>query len=130
MIHGNAFGDQIFFDHLHQMVGVSVLGRGSRLQTLRIEIRLATQLVDAFRHRSRVFAFVFGVLVKFLFNAVAGNPGRGYRVHGVAKHANDLSGQYSLQDGDGFLRIALVPVSEAAVSDVSPSALSQGRYVR
>jgi len=55
-----------------------------------------------------VLLLFLGVLREFRLYALAGNPGRGDRVHRVAQHADDLGRENGLKNCDRFAGIATI----------------------
>src|ERR1700682_2770295 len=126
VIHGDALGDEIFFDHLHQIVRAAVFRRRAGRQAVRVEIGLSAELIDALRDLLHVIGLVLGVLREFRFHTLAGNARGSHGMHGVAEHAYDFGGEHGLQNLDGFFHIALIGEGHPAGRDIFSRALAQG----
>src|SRR5882724_2774515 len=63
-IDGDAFGDQIFFDHIRQRFALNVFSVTARQQALRAKIWLAAKLHDSLGDLIGMALFVVGVLQK------------------------------------------------------------------
>src|ERR1700679_2307731 len=73
VIDGDAFGDQVFLDHLDQIGRLAVFGGRACRQAGRIEVGHAAQLVDALGDLVHVALLFLGVLRKFRFHTFAGD---------------------------------------------------------
>src|SRR5258706_157973 len=118
MIHRDAFGHQIFLDHVHQVFALDILRDGTREQPFRIEIGLAAKLVDALGHLKGMLMFFLGVDGEFLFDALAGNTGGSDGMHGIAQYADQLGGQHRLQHLDGLVHITDIIAADGAIIEV------------
>ena len=90
MVDGDALGDQILFDHVDQFIGFTVFGGGTRCESLRAEVRLAAELIDAFGYRFHVFLLFARVLGELVLDGFAIDSDRSDRVHRVTQDADDF----------------------------------------
>jgi len=63
----DALGHQILFDHVNQVLALDELRSRPGKEPLRIEVRLAAELIDPLTKKVQVRLLFFGVLRKLLF---------------------------------------------------------------
>ena len=126
VLDGDAFGDQIFPDHFDQAFRIGVLRGGSDGQTLGIHVGRSAQLVDALGHEPHVLLLFFGVLLEFVFDAVAGETNGANGIGCVPEHAHDFRCQHGLEDVDGLLRVTFVGGRDGAFFEVGAGPRAKG----
>src|SRR6185312_6012931 len=99
MVDRDALGDIVLPDHADEIASFGVLRRGTREQSLWIEIGSASELVDALGDGHHMHLFLFRVLRELGLYALARYAGGRDGMHRVAQHADDLCRQYGLKDG-------------------------------
>ena len=120
MFDGNTFGNQVLLDHLDEVFADRILGSRSRENSFGIEVRIATELIDALGHGAHVLALLIGVLIEFFAYAIARNAGRSNCVLGIPQNADDLRGEYALKDFDGLLYVSLVGGRQRSLVQILP----------
>ncbi len=128
-IDGDAFGDEIFLDHVAQVGAFLVFGMRALGQGVRIEIRFAAQLHDALGQLVRVFLFLLRVLQELALHCV-GKHALGHEVVAVvAQRAHVFGGKRGIEQLDHLLAIGVVALGDGAVFDALARAGAQGGSV-
>src|SRR5438094_557907 len=117
---GDALGDQIFLDHVDQVLSLGVLGGGPGADPVRVEVRLAAELIDPLGEKVEMLLFFLRVLSELSLDRLAGESGRADGVVLVAEDAHDLRGDRVVQEGDGVLHLAPVVLRDGAVAEMLP----------
>ena len=76
-----------------------------------------------------VLLLFLGMLRELVFDALAGDAGRGDRVHRIAQHANDFGREHLLQDLDRLLDVAAVRLGNVAALQMLTRAPAQLLHV-
>src|SRR5438128_175248 len=117
---GDALGDQIFLDHVDQVLALGVLRGGPGADAVRVQVRLAAELIDPLGEEVEMLLFLLGVLSELLLDRLAGESGRADRVEFVAEDAHDLRGDRVVQEGDGVLHLAAVVLRDGTFAEMLP----------
>src|SRR2546422_5001306 len=117
---GDALGDQIFLDHVDQVLALDVLRGGPRADAVRIQVRLAAELIDPLGEEIEMLLFLLRVLSKLFLDRLAGEPGRADGVVLVAEDADDLRGDRVVQQGDRVFHLAPVVLRDRAFAQMLP----------
>src|SRR5437016_14135354 len=118
---GDALGNQIFLDHVDQVLALGVLRGGPRADAVRVQVRLAAELIDPLREEIEMLLFPLRMLRELLLDRLAGESGRAHGVELVAEDAHDLRGDRVVQEGDGVLHLAAVVLRDGAFAQMLPS---------
>ena len=123
---GDALGDQVLLDHVHQVLAFDELGSGPLGHPVGVQVRLAAELVDALGDPDQVLLLLARVFLEFLFHRFARDAGRGDRVIPVAEDADDLRRHGRVEQADRRLDVAPVVGREGALFQVLSGALANG----
>src|SRR5207245_10483724 len=104
-----------------QVLALDVLRGGPRADAVRIQVRLAAELIDPLGEEIEVLLFLLRVLSKLFLDRLAGESGRADGVELVAEDADDLRGDRVVQEGDGVLHLAAVVLRDGTFAQVLPS---------
>src|SRR5438876_1019149 len=118
---GDALGDQIFLDHVDQVLALGVLRGGPGADAVRVQVRLAAELIDPLGEEIEMLLFLLRVLSELFLDRLAGEPGRADGVVLVAEDADDLRGDRVVQEGDGVFHLAPVVLRDGAFAQMLPS---------
>src|SRR6266404_1167434 len=118
---GDAFGNQIFLDHVDQVLALGVLRGGPGADPLRVQVRLAAELIDSLGEEIEMLLFLLRVLSELFLDRLAGESGRADGVELVSKDAHDLRGDRVVQEGDGIFHLAPVVLRDGAFAQMLPS---------
>src|SRR5438132_5002524 len=117
---GDALGDQIFLDHVDQVLSLGVLRGGPGADAVRVQVRLAAELIDPLGEEIEMLLFLLRVLSKLFLDRLAGESGRADGVVLVPKNAHDLRGDRVVQEGDGVLHLAAVVLRDGTFAEMLP----------
>src|SRR5437016_8650313 len=59
---GDTLGDEVFLDHVYQVLALGILRGGSGADALGVRVRLAAELIDPLREEIEMLLFLLGVL--------------------------------------------------------------------
>src|SRR5437016_2082577 len=118
---GDALGNQIFLDHVDQGLALGVLRGGPGADTVRIQVRLAAELIDPLGEKIEMLLFLLRVLSELFLDRLAGESGGADGVELVAENAHDLRGDRVVQEGDGVFHLAPVVLRDGAFAQMLPS---------
>src|SRR5206468_11210811 len=118
---GDALGNQVFLDHVDQVLALGVLRGGPGADTVRIQVRLAAELIDPLGEEIEMFLFFLRVLSELFLDRLAGESGGADGVELVAENAHDLRGDRVVQEGDGVFHLAPVVLRDGAFAQMLPS---------
>src|SRR6266481_5427170 len=118
---GDALGDQIFLDHVDQVLSLDVLRGGPGADPVRVQVRLAAELIDPLGEEIEMLLFLLRVLSELLLDRLASEAGRADGVELVAEDADDLRGDRVVQEGDGVLHLAAVVLRDGTFAEMLPS---------
>src|ERR1700722_1760850 len=121
---GDALGHQILFDHVNQVLTLDEFRCRPGKEALRIEVRLAAELIDPLTKQVQVRLLFFGVLRKLLFDRLTRKPGRGDRVELVAQYAHDFGRHSMVEKRDGIVDLAVIVLRDGAFAQMAARALS------
>src|SRR5438874_4928121 len=113
--------NQIFLDHVDQVLALGVLRGGPGADTVRIQVRLAAELIDPLGEKIEMFLFFLRVLSELFLDRLAGESGGADGVELVAENAHDLRGDRVVQEGDGVFHLAPVVLRDGAFAQMLPS---------
>src|SRR5262249_53766949 len=88
---------------------------------VRIQVRLAPELIDALGEEVEVLLFFLRVLSELFLHGFAGESGRADGVELVAEDAHDLRRDRVVQEGDGVLHLAPVVPGDGAFAQMLAS---------
>src|SRR5438132_8064173 len=118
---GHALGDQIFLDHVDQVLALDVLRGGPGADPVRVQVRFAAELIDPLGEEIEMLLFLLRVLSELLLDRLAGEPGRADGVELVPEDADDLRGDRVVQERDRILHLAAVVLGDGAFGEMRPS---------
>src|SRR6185503_7718742 len=96
----------------------------------RVQVRLATELIDPLGEKVQMLLLFLRVLSEFLLDRLAGDSGRADGVELVAEDTDDLGSDRVVQHCDGVLRVAPVVLRDGALAQMLPSPASNLLDVR
>src|SRR5213593_2995725 len=118
---GDALGDQVFLDHVDEVLALGVLRGGPGADAVRVQVRLAAELIDPLGEEIEMLLFLLRVLSELFLDRLAGEPGRADGVELVAEDADDLRGDRVVQEGDRVFHLAAVVLRHRAFAQMLPS---------
>src|SRR5213594_4998965 len=118
---GDALGDQVFLDHVDEVLALGVLRGGPGADPVRVQVRLAAELIDSLGEEIEMLLFLLRVLSELFLDRLAGESGGADGVELVAENAHDLRGDRVVQGGDGVFRLAPVLLRDGAFAQMLPS---------
>src|SRR6266404_3808153 len=118
---GDALGNEIFLDHVDQVLALGVLRGGPRGDAVRVQVRLAAELIDPLGEEIEMLLFLLRMLSELFLDRLAGESGRADGVELVAEDAHDLRGDRVVQEGDGVLHLAAVVLRDGAFAEMLTS---------
>src|SRR5207247_7814566 len=118
---GDALGDQVFLDHVDQVLALRVLRGGAGADTVRVQVRLAAELIDPLGEQIQMLLFLLRVLSELFLDRLARKTGRADGVELVAEDADDLRGDRVVQQGDRVLHLAPVVLRDGTFAQMLAS---------
>src|SRR2546430_2006892 len=115
---GDALGDEVLLDHVHQRFSLGVLRVAAGEQTLRVEVRRTAELPDALGDPIGVLLFLVRVLLELLGDALAVDSGGHEEVAPVPEVADNLGGEGLVEQLERRSQVGLVVRRDGALLDV------------
>src|SRR5581483_2691174 len=129
-VDGDAFGDQVFLDHVRERVAFDVLRVAARGEPIGREVGLAAELRDALGDLVGVLLLVLRVLQELRSDAFGVDALRREVMALVAQRADDLRGERFVQELQHHAAVGVIAGSHRPLGDVLPGALAQRLDVR
>src|SRR5262245_37984275 len=114
-LNGDSLCNQIFLDHVNQIVALDILRGRSRRDALRIEVWLSAELIDSLSEKVEMLLFLLRVLSEFFFDRLTGEACSANRMVFVAEYANDLRRHSMVQDRDAVFNLSLIVLGDGTV---------------